>query len=120
MVNTCAAVACRSGYLSNSADGKVHSFPFPLKKPELVVHWEKFVNRRDWKPSQNSVLCEKHFDEKYIERFTKKCHLKWKMNPVPTIHDKELLQRSSSLPTPIHIIKYQIYQIYILAKKLTL
>ena len=105
MVNTCVAVGCDSGYLSKKSDAKICMFHFPLKKPELLVHWERFVNRREWKPTENSVLCDKHFDEKYIKRFSKKCHLNWKMNPVPTIHSEELLQQSSCLPAPINIRK---------------
>ena len=60
MVNTCVAVGCESGYLSQSKSSKdkVHSFRcFPMKmKPHLLFYWERFVNRREWKPTKNSVL----------------------------------------------------------------
>ena len=56
MVNTCVAVGCESGYLSKKLDAKICAFHFPMNKPELLVHWERFVNRREWKPTENSVL----------------------------------------------------------------
>ena len=61
MVNTCVAVECESGYLSQSRSSKdeVNSFCFPIKKTHLLFYWERFVNRQEWKPTKNSVLCEK-------------------------------------------------------------
>ena len=43
MVNTCVAVGCESGYLSQSKSSKdkVHSFRFPMKKPHLLFYWER-------------------------------------------------------------------------------
>ena len=63
MVNTCVAVGCESGYLSQSKSSKVkvHSIHFPMKKPHLLFYWERFVNCLEWKPTKYSVLCEKHF-----------------------------------------------------------
>ena len=87
MVNT-VAVGCESGYLSKKSDAKICTFHFPMNKPELLVQWERSVNRREWKPTENSILCNKHFDEKYIKWFSKKCHLNWKINPVPTTTTK--------------------------------
>ena len=60
----------------------------------------KFINRRDWIPSSTAVLCEKHFEEKFISG-GKKCNLKWKCNPIPTIHSEQSLKRPSTLPTPV-------------------
>ena len=45
---------------------------------------------------QNTVLCELHFEEKYIVRGGKS-NLKWLLNPIPTKHFKELLKVPSSL-----------------------
>ena len=63
---------------------------------ELNRLWIRFVNRKDWKPTKHSVLCELHFEEKYIVRGGKS-NLKWSMNPIPTKHSKELLKMPSSL-----------------------
>ena len=45
---------------------KVASFHFPLKNQQLLNYWVHFLNHSDWMPSPNSVLCKKHFIEKYI------------------------------------------------------
>lgn len=106
MVNRCVAYGCKSGYDSEKTDvvndemPHISLFHFPFKKTELLNKWVKFVNRRDWKgddwkPSSASVLCEKHFKEEYISR-GKKCNLKWKCNPIPTIHSVESLKRPSA------------------------
>ena len=59
----------------------------------------RFVNGQNWKPTKHSVLCELHFDEKYIIR-GEKCNLKWSFILISTSHAKELLQlRQSMLPT---------------------
>ena len=76
----------------------ISSFRFPFSS-ELWAQWERYVNQRDWKPSANSVLCELHFEEKYVIR-GKKCNLRWNINPIPTIYSMETLRKPSSLPTP--------------------
>ena len=100
MVNKCAAPSCRSGYAKNENKKRLATFHFPLKDGELNKNWVRFVNRVDWTPTKHSVLCELHFDDKYIIRGDK-CNLKWVIKPIPTIHSKELLNApQSSLPTP--------------------
>ena len=71
-------------------------FHFPLKNFELNRLWILFVNRKHWKPTKHSVLCELHFEEKYTVRGGKS-NLKWLMNPIPTKHSKQLLKMPSSL-----------------------
>ena len=39
---------------------KCFLFRFPLKNPSLLKSWLIEVKRDKWKPSQYSVLCEKH------------------------------------------------------------
>ena len=68
MVNKCVAFRCKTGYNSSLEYIKVASFHFPLKNQQLLNYWIRFVNRSDWVPLPNSVLCEKHFNEKYIIR----------------------------------------------------
>ena len=98
MVNKCVAFGCKSGYATCTE--KVSLFTFPLHKPDLNEHWVRFVNRTNWQPSQSSVLCVKHFEEKFILH-GKKSNLKWAINPIPTIHSDEVLKRPSTLPTPV-------------------
>ena len=35
------------------------------------------------------MLCELHFEEKYLRRGVK-CTLQWSMNPVPTVYPQKL------------------------------
>ena len=95
MFNKCAAPSCRCSFAKNKTK-HITKFHFPLKNFELNRLWIQFVNRKDWKPTKHSVLCELHFEEKYIVRGGKS-NLKWSMNPIPTKHSKELLKMPSSL-----------------------
>jgi hypothetical protein len=106
MPNKCVAFGCKSNYdsekkcFSDAEGNKVSTFSFPLKKPELLSVWIKFVNRVDFKPSENSVLCEKHFNENLIKRGGQRNKLIWKSEPTPTIHSEEARKRPSVCPTP--------------------
>ena len=75
MVNKCAAPKCTSGYASNEKK-QIAKFHFPLKCAELNKELIPFVNRRDWLATKNSVLCELHFHEKYLQR-DEKCTLQY-------------------------------------------
>ena len=59
---------------------QIAKFDFPLKNVELNKQWIRFVNRRDWLATKNSVLCELHFEEKYL-RQGEKCAPQCSMNP---------------------------------------
>ena len=95
MVNKCAALSCGSGYAKNETK-HITKFYVPLKNFELNRLWIRFVNRKAWKPTKHYVLCELHFEEKYIVRGGRS-NFKWSMNPIPTKHSKELLKMPSSL-----------------------
>ena len=117
MVNKCVAHGCKTGYDSektsgndqngedgenNDDNGNIATFHFPNKEkfPELRAKWVRWVNRKDFsEATDSSVLCEKHFEEKFMSR-KKRCRLKRKMNPIPTIYSTESLKRPSCLPTP--------------------
>ena len=58
----------------------------------------EFVNRLDWSPTSNSVICANHFDQKFILNGKRK-KLNWKLNPVPTIYTESVLLKPSSLLT---------------------
>ena len=88
MVNKCAAPSCRSGYARNETKHTTN-FHFPFQTEETVNH-------KDWERAKHSVLCEVHFEEKYIIRGGKS-NVKWSMNPIPTKHSKELLKMPSSI-----------------------
>ena len=75
MVNKCAAPKCTSGYARNEKK-QIAKFHFPLKIAELNKQWIHFVNKRDWLATKHSMLCELHFEEKYLQR-AEKCTLQW-------------------------------------------
>ena len=78
---------------------KVATFHFPLSNPEILNDWIHFVNRKDWTPTSSSVICERHFGERFISR-GKRCKLQWELNPIPSIHSTRTVKRLT-LPTPI-------------------
>ena len=100
MVNKCVVYGCKYTYVTKCIDEKedVHTFHFPFTNPELLKAWNRFVNRHDWKPTENSVICHHHFDDSLIIKGKKKWSLK--LNSVPTILIKnETFQTPSVLPT---------------------
>ena len=68
MVNKCAVFGCKRGYESKEKHDDYHAFYFPTgeNKSHLLTAWEKFVARKDWNHTKNSVICEFHFEEKFI------------------------------------------------------
>ena len=108
MVNKCVVFGCKSGYLS-CQEKNVSTFSFPLEKPKLLRNWIKFVKRENWTPTKYSVICIKHFENKFIfPGKGKRKKLKWNLNPVPTIYFKKAAEKPSNLPelpTPSSIRK---------------
>ena len=68
----CASPKCASGYANNEKK-QIAKFHFPLKNAELKRQWICFVNRRDWLATKHLVLCELHFEEKYLQHGEKYC-----------------------------------------------
>ena len=66
MVNKCVVYGCNFGYITDTDTNIVPSIRFLFKKADLLKKWCKFVNRFNWTPSTNSVICVNHFDEKYV------------------------------------------------------
>ena len=58
-------------------------FHFP-KNDDLNQKWTKFVSRKDWRPTNNSVICSSHFEPKYLVHCKQKVRLN--LDPVPTIY----------------------------------
>ena len=92
MANKHAAPSSRPGYVKSETK-HITNFLLPWKNFKLNRLGIRFVNRKDWKHTKHSILCELHFEEKYIVRGGKSS-LKWLMNPIPTKHFKELLKVS--------------------------
>ena len=61
MVNKCCVVNCRSNYVGQEHNA-VFSFPTDF---DIRNRWIKFVNRKDRQPPSSSVICSKHFEDKY-------------------------------------------------------
>ena len=80
--------------------GKGITFLFPLEKSYLLQQWKRFVNRSEWVPSKNSVICIKHLEEKFIIH-GKNNNRMWSLNLIPTINTEHTLKRPSTLPMPI-------------------
>ena len=105
MVNKCAVWGCKRGYENQEQekqDEDYHAFHFPVgeKKEHLLQEWMKFVNRNNWTPTKNSVICEFHFEEHLINK-GQRWTLKWKSNPIPSIFTDEMKTIPKSvLPTP--------------------
>ena len=88
MVNKCVVPGCKSGY---DFSDNPSSFRFPFKRADLMPEWKQFVNRPNWTPSSNSVICCKHFDKKFIFDGEKRKKLKWNLDPIPTIRTSNAL-----------------------------
>lgn len=102
MVNKCAVFGCKRGYESKEQQNyEYHAFYFPSgeNKEHLLPAWVKFVNRKDWKPTKNSVICEFHFEGNLINKGNR-WTLKWKVNPVPTLFTDEMNESPKSLQPP--------------------
>ena len=84
MVNKCALDYCRTGRSESTV--KKSTFHFPLQDAEICEKWEQFVSRKGWKATAYSVICEDHFDPRYIKVGEKRNKLIESLRPVPTIH----------------------------------
>ena len=95
MVLTCAVESCRTNYKEQAnkvvvipEKQSVFKFPNPVKRAELRLKSIRFCNRKDFVPTENSVICSKHFDPKLIkfgDRNTlhvRYVTLRWKLNPL--------------------------------------
>ena len=85
MVFKYCVVNCRSNYASEK---KNPFFSFP-KEEYLQKIWIKFVNRKDWEPTNSSFIYIKHFEDKYYQNGegNKQFRLMKTLKPVPTTFD---------------------------------
>ncbi|XP_033108798.1 threonine--tRNA ligase 1, cytoplasmic-like isoform X2 [Anneissia japonica] len=79
---SCALVNCKNRRVRGC--GKTfHRFPF--SKPIVLEQWIVNMNRGDWRPSKNSLLCSDHFEEYCFDRTGQTTRIR--ENAVPTIFD---------------------------------
>ncbi|XP_046744137.1 zinc finger protein 62-like [Diprion similis] len=77
----CSAVGC-----SNRGDRGFFMKSFP-RNPERRALWASQMNRDRWQPTDNSRLCEVHFDQDQWEKTREDGTRKLKCNAVPTIFE---------------------------------
>lgn len=58
----CSVPSCTSNYASSKNEGYITVFKFP-QEVELRLKWIKSIHRKNWIPTNNSVVCIKHFYE---------------------------------------------------------
>ena len=118
MVFKCCMVNCRSNY---AGEEKSTVFSFP-KEEHLRKIWIKFVNRKDWEPTNSSYICIKHFEDKYYQKGegNKRFRLIKTLKPVPTIFDpinpnfrnSSACQVTSPVSVPRKSPRKRVYQEY--------
>ena len=74
-------------------------FTVPKNDEALNQKWVKFVSRKEWKPSNNSVICSGHFESKYLIYGKQRIRLNFALDPVPTIYPANHNPQSSMLPS---------------------
>ena len=97
----CCIVNCRSNYVGEKESVPVFSFPDKEKEEDLRKRWIKFINRKNWEPSDSSVICKNHFEPIYVKQGKdgKRYRLIKSLKPVPTIFDPA----SKEGPTASHM-----------------
>lgn len=63
MPNKCCVPGCRSNYEKETQYKTIFKFP---KAADLRKKWVQKIQRDEWLPSEHSVVCASHFDEKFI------------------------------------------------------
>jgi hypothetical protein len=94
MVNKCSVGNCFTNY-----DGHPSGAVFELKDESLDPIWRAFLNRQDAAELKKVFICEKHFEEKLIQRNTKYPRLIKSLKPVPTTHPDVVKDLPSLQPT---------------------
>lgn len=70
----------------NNTNSKIGVFSFPHKDEDIErrLKWIHFVNRKNFKVTAHTRICELHFEEKYINRGVRNTLIK-ELRPIPTI-----------------------------------
>ena len=106
MTKTCSVAGCKTNYKKRvdgvkivAHPGTVISFPDEVKNPDLRRQWVRFCNQKSFHITNNSGICTKHFDAKFIKEGERKT-LKWELDPVSNNYCADIDLPPSSLPTP--------------------
>ena len=74
MTKTCSVAGCKTNYKKRvdgvnivTHPGTVISFPDEVKNPDLRRQWVRFCNQKSFHITNNSGICTKHFDDKFIK-----------------------------------------------------
>ncbi|KAL1442965.1 hypothetical protein MTO96_030497 [Rhipicephalus appendiculatus] len=62
---TCYVPGCKSGYKSCKETRSLFRAPI---EPERLAAWSRKIRRKDRPLSHACVVCDRHFDERFIER----------------------------------------------------
>lgn len=82
MVNKCSCRGCFTNFYGND---QLSLFKLP-NDGEIRDQWIEFINRKEDISSMKYVfVCEKHFEEKYLNRNQKRTRLITSLKPVPTL-----------------------------------
>lgn len=81
MVNKCSVFGCDTNHKPNSK-GAVFGLP---KEEDLKRRWIVFLHRNNISNLKNIFICEKHFQDKFLNKNEKRTRLIMKIKPYPTI-----------------------------------
>ena len=87
-------------YKENSA----FAFPDAVKRPELRKKWIKFVNRKNWFPTEHSGDCSALFDLKSIKHGVRMT-LIYDLNTIPIVYSNDAIKK-------FHFLCYYLFQIH--------
>ena len=69
MVGSCSAI----NYTAKKGSSVKSFYRFPLKNQDLLSKWVHAIKRKDWAPTEHSLLCSNHFDESCFVARPGKC-----------------------------------------------
>ena len=81
MVNKCNAKGCFTNFPGHDS-GAVFSLP---KDDRLRENWLKFIKRKEIESCKYTFICEKHFEDRFLNKTGNLIRLIMKLDPVPTI-----------------------------------
>ena len=111
MPNKCSVGGCFTNFKGHPT-GTVFEF---TKDDDLKPIWRKFLNRqaKDVDQLKTIFVCEKHLEEKYVQRNAKYPRLLKNLKPIPTIPPdglREIPSLQPSVPSLRKATKQRIFQ----------
>ena len=92
MGNKCRVKGCFTNY-QNHDNGAVFKLP---EEPAVKQMWIEFLNRNDIEELKSVFICEKHFEEIYLNRNQTRTRLNKSMLPVPTLQSGDESRSASN------------------------